>query len=118
LREASFLFELFGEDYRGDLEDAEIGEDDKRGCQTHEENPVGFQNPVCSRRKDLREDEKQAKCDANRLERRQKQAVAERPDFDKQNGLKTQRVDNHHTGEEEYDEEKPVPGLPGEFIGN
>jgi hypothetical protein len=50
-----------------DLEDAEIGKDQKRGSQAEKENPARFKDTAGFGGKDFGHNVKQAHCDADRL---------------------------------------------------
>jgi hypothetical protein len=109
---------LFGEEGGWDLEDAEVGKDKKGGGKADEENPIRFENTGGIRRKDFGHNEEQADCDANGLQRRQEQTITDGPDFDEQDWLVAEGINDDHTGEEEQDEKEPVSGFPGESSGD
>ena len=100
------------------MEDAEVGEDEKGGGKADEENPIRFENTGGIGRENFGHNEEQADCDTDGLQRRQEQAVTNGPDFDEEDGLVAEGINDDHTGEEEQDEKEPVLGFPGESFGD
>lgn len=94
------------------------GEDNKGNNETNCENRVRFENFGSFFREKFRHHEKQAEQNANRLQRRQQQAIEDGTDFYKLDRLKAKGINDDHTCKEKDNEKKSVFGFPGEFIGD